>query len=120
MSVNGGISGSPSQVLVLPVRNVLPGLVVSVLLGQTKVNEEEFITVTSDSHQEVVWFDVSVDEVLVVDKLNPTNHLVCQHQDSLHGKPSRTEVEKVFKTGSQQIHDQDIVVSFLSKPVEKK
>ena len=46
---------------------MLPGPVVSVLLCQTEVDQEEFVTVATNTHQEVVWFDVAVDEVLVVD-----------------------------------------------------
>ena len=41
--------------------------VVSVLLGQSEVDEEQLVTVTADSHEEVVWFNVSVDEVFIMD-----------------------------------------------------
>ena len=41
--------------------------VVPILLGQSEVDEEQLVTVTADSHEEVVWFNVSVDEVFVVD-----------------------------------------------------
>ena len=41
---------------------------------------------SADAHEEVVGFDVSVDEVLVVHVLDATNHLVGQHQHRLHGK----------------------------------
>lgn len=30
---------------------------------------------STDAHQEVIWLDVSVNEVLVVDILDPANHL---------------------------------------------
>lgn len=58
MCIYRRIAGSSSQVLVLTVRNVLSGLGVPVLLRQTKVDEEKFITMASDSHQKVVRFDV--------------------------------------------------------------
>jgi hypothetical protein len=58
-----------------PVRDMLSCPVVSVLLGQTEVDEEEFVAVATDAHQEVVGFDVAVDEVLVVHILDATNHL---------------------------------------------
>ena len=32
----------------------------------------------AQSHQEVVWLHVSVDEVLAMDEFNPTYELVCQ------------------------------------------
>lgn len=41
VSVDAGVSGSASEVLVLSVRNVLLGPGVSVLLGQTKINDEQ-------------------------------------------------------------------------------
>ena len=58
-----------------PVRDVLACPVVSVLLGQTEVDEEEFVAVPADAHEEVVGFDVAVDEVLVVHVLDATDHL---------------------------------------------
>ena len=61
------LPSSSSQVLVLSVGNVLSSSVISVFLGQSKVNQEEFVTVATNSHQEVVRLDVAVDEVLVVD-----------------------------------------------------
>ena len=80
--------GSSSQILVFPVRNVLPSSVVSELLCQPKVDQEQLVAVPPDPHQEVVWLDVAMDEVFVVHILHPPNHLVCQHQDSLHSESS--------------------------------
>ena len=41
--------------------------VVPVLLCQSEVDEEQLVTVTADSHEEVVGFNVSVDEVFIMD-----------------------------------------------------
>ena len=68
--VDAGVTGRARQVLVFPVGNVLTSPVVSKLLGQTVVDKEELVAVTSDAHQEVVWLDVPMDEVLVVDILD--------------------------------------------------
>ena len=65
---------------------MLPGPVVPVFFGQSEIDEEQFVAVSPDPHEKVVWLDVSVDEVLVVHVLDATNHLVGQHQDCLHGK----------------------------------
>ena len=73
--VDAGVSGCSGQVLVLSVRDVLPGPVIAILLGQSEVDEEELVAVAADAHQEVVWFDVAVDEVLVVHVLDATDHL---------------------------------------------
>ena len=40
VSVDAGVAGSTGQVLVLAVRDVLPGAVVTILLRQTKVDQE--------------------------------------------------------------------------------
>lgn len=55
MGVDGGITGRPCEVLVLSVGNVGTGPVVTVLLGQTKVNEEKLVAVSTNTHQEVIW-----------------------------------------------------------------
>lgn len=95
---------------------MLPGPIVSVLLGQSKVNEEQLITVTSYSHQKVIGLYVAMDKVLVVDKLNAANHLVSQHQNRLHCESSRTEIEQIFQAGPQQIHNKHVVIAFLAIP----
>jgi hypothetical protein len=73
--VDTGISGGAREVLVLSVGNVLFGSRVSVLLGQTKINDEQLVAVSPDAHEKVVWLNVSMNEVLVVDKLNSPYHL---------------------------------------------
>lgn len=55
MGVDGGIAGRPCEVLVLSVGNVGAGPVVTVLFGQTKVNEEKLVAVSANTHQEVIW-----------------------------------------------------------------
>ena len=66
--------------------------------------------------QQIVGLDVAVDEVLVVDILDPPDHLVGQHEDGLHGEPPGAEIEEVLKAGAEQVHDQHIVVALLSIP----
>ena len=92
---------------------------------------------TSDPHEEVVGLDVAVDEVLVVDVpeeednvnnlfggsdvdasnlLDSPNHLIGQHEDSLHGESSGAEVEEIFEAGTEEVHDEDVVVPLLAVP----
>ena len=54
MGINRGISGGAGEVFVLSVGDVGSTPVVSVLLGQAKVYEEEFVAVAPDSHQEII------------------------------------------------------------------
>ena len=72
VGVDGGISCRTRQVLVLPVWNVLVRAVVPELLGQAKVNGVDEVPLLAQAHEEVVWLDVAVDEVLTVDELNAT------------------------------------------------
>jgi len=70
MSVDGGVASSTGQVLVLSIRNVKVGLRVSVLLGETKVDDIDLVSPLADSHQEVVRLDVAVDEIAGMDVLD--------------------------------------------------
>ena len=59
---------------------------------------------------------IPVDEVLVVHKLDPSDHLIGQHEHSLHGEPAGAEVEEVLEARPQQVHHQHVVVSLLPIP----
>ena len=48
--------------------------------------------------------------------LDSADHLICKHEDSLHGESSRAEVEEILETGPEKIHDEDIVVPLLTVP----
>ena len=73
MSVDGGVTSGTSQVLVLSVGNVKVGLWVPVLLGKTEVDDINLISTLADSHQKVVGFDVTVDEVAGMNVLDTRN-----------------------------------------------
>ena len=72
MGVDAGVSGRASERLVLPVRDVLVGASVAILLGQPKVNDVDQIPLLPQAHQEVVRLHVTVDEVLGVNVLQST------------------------------------------------
>ena len=36
-----------------------------------------------NSHEKIIWLDISVDEILAMDELNSWNQLVSQQEDSL-------------------------------------
>lgn len=73
MCINGHISGSAGQALMLPVWNVFFGLGVDVLFGQTKVNDVDCVLplASRPPDQEVFWLHISVYQALVVDILHP-------------------------------------------------
>lgn len=66
MCVDGHISSSASQALMLPVWNVFFGLGVDVLFGKTKVDDVDnvFLFVPLPSNEKVFRFYVSIDEIL--------------------------------------------------------
>ena len=69
MCVDACVSGSPGEVLVFSVRDVLMCACVTVLLGKAKVYDVDKVALLSQAHEEVVRFYISVDEVLGVDVL---------------------------------------------------
>ena len=75
MCVDGHISCSASQALMLPVWNVFFGLRVDVLFGQTKVDDVDyvFLFVSLPSDEKVFRFYISIDEVFRVHILHPRN-----------------------------------------------
>ena len=60
----------------LPISNVLTRTVISEFLGQAVVDEEKFVAMSSNPHQEIIRLDISVNKVLVVYELNTSDHLV--------------------------------------------
>jgi len=75
-----------------------------------------FITVSSDPHEEIVRFNIAMDEILGMNVLHPSNHLIRQHQNRLDGKSARTKVEQVLQRRAKQIHNQHVVLPLLSIP----
>jgi hypothetical protein len=61
MSVNTGVSRSACQRLSILVFNVF-AVGGHVFFGKTKVNDEDSVSVFTQTNREVVWFDVSVDD----------------------------------------------------------
>lgn len=80
MCVDGHISSSPRQALMLSVWNVFFGLGVDVFFGQAKVNDVDymFFFVPLSSDEKVFRFYISVDEVFRVHILHPGNLIMKQ------------------------------------------
>jgi hypothetical protein len=119
MSVDRCISSSTSQVLVLTVRNVEVSLWVTVLLGQTEIDNIDLVTTLTNTHEEVVWLDITVDEGFGVNVLNAGDELISEEQNGLQRELSVTEVEKILQTGSKEIKNHGIVVALGSEPADK-
>jgi hypothetical protein len=120
MSVDGSISSSTGQVLVLTVWNVEMCLGVAVLLGQTEIDNVDLVSTLANAHEEVIRFDVTVNEGFGVDILNAGNELISQEEDSLQRELSVTEVEKIFQTGAEKVKNHGIVVALSTEPANKR
>ena len=73
MSVDAGVSSGTGQVLVLSVRNVKMRLGISILLGESEIDDVDLVSSLADPHQEVVRFDISVNEVSGVNVFDSGN-----------------------------------------------
>jgi hypothetical protein len=96
MSIDRSVPSGTSQVLVLPVGDMQVSLGVSVLLGQTEINDIDLIASFPNAHEEIVGFDISVDKVSRVNVFDSRDELVGEEKDSLEGEFSVTEVEQVL------------------------
>jgi hypothetical protein len=86
-----------------------------VSLGQSEVQDENFVTCFIQSDAEVIWFDISVNEMSVMDVLDSGDHLINQHKHGFEREFSESLVEKRFKGWAHQIHHKNIVVTYIKK-----
>ena len=120
VGVDRSITGGTSQVLVLTVWDVEVSLWVTVLLGQTEINDIDLVTTLTNAHQEVVGLDITVDEGLGVDVLDAGDELIGQEENGLQGELAVAEVEEILQTGAEEIQDHGIVVTLSSEPADKR
>ena len=117
--VDTSITSGTGQVLVLSVGNVEMGLGITILLGQTKVDDVDLIASLANAHQEVIRFDITMDERLGMDILDAGNELIGEQEDSLQGEFAVAEIEQVLEAGSEKVQDHGIVITLGSKPTDK-
>ena len=70
MRVYRGIPGCAGQVLSVAIWDMLAGFGVSEALGESEVNHVYVVLLFANSDEEVVWFDVSVQEMSGMHELN--------------------------------------------------
>lgn len=119
MGVNTSITCSTRQVLVLTVWDMEVRLRVTVLLSKAKVDNVDLVTPLSDAHQEVVRFDVAVDEGLGMDVLDTGDELIGQQQNCLHREFAVAKVEEILQAGSKEVENHGIVVTLGTEPTNK-
>ena len=70
MSVNRGVSSGTCEVLSITVGDVLAGLGVPETFGEAKIDDVHVMLLLPDADEEVVWLDVTVEEVTGVHELD--------------------------------------------------
>lgn len=92
---------------------------VTVLLGQTKVDNIDLVATLTNTHEEVVGLDITVNERLGVDVLDARNQLISEKQHSLEREFAVAEVEEILQTGSEEVKDHGVVVTLGTEPTDK-
>ena len=135
MGVDTHVSRGTRERFAFPVRNVLLGLGVAVLLRHAEVDNVDDVGAlrAGPANEEVVWLDIPVDQVLLVDGLyagqlgrvrgkyiarrGVTHHLLRYHDDGLDGEFAVAVVKQVLQAGTEQVNDEDVVKALLAKVV---
>ena len=119
MRVDTGVPSRSCQVLVFAVWNVEMRLRVAVFLCKTEIDYIDLVAAFTNTHQEVVWFDITMDEGFGVDVLDARDKLVGKKQDSLQGEFAVAEIEEIFQTRTQKIEHHCVIVTFGTKPANE-
>jgi hypothetical protein len=120
VSVDAGIAGGTSQVLVLSVWDVEVRLGIAVLFGESKVDDIDLVAALTNTHEEVVWLDITVDKRLGVDVLNAGDELIGQEKHGLQRELAVAEVEKILQGGAEQVQDHGVVVALGTEPAHER
>lgn len=100
MSVDASIASSPGQILVFAVRDVKVRLWITVLLGQTEVDDIDLVASLADAHEKVVGLDVAVDERLCVYVFDAGDELVDEQENGLEREFAVAEIEEILQAGT--------------------
>jgi hypothetical protein len=119
VGVDGSVTSGTSQVLVLSVRDVEMGLGITVLLGETEIDNVDLVATLADAHEEVVRLDITVDEGLGMDVLDAGDELIGEQEDGLQRELAVAEVEEIFQRGTEQIEDHGVVVALGAEPAHE-
>ena len=104
MSSDRCVTSCSCEILAVFVRNVLT-LAVLEAFGKTEIDDVDVVTSrVCATDEEVIRFDVSVDDALLVHFLYAADELHRNHQDSLEIKVSLARLEEVFERWPKQVH----------------
>ena len=104
MSSDRCVTSGSCEILAVFVRNVLT-LAVLEAFGKTEIDDVDVVTSrVCATDEEVIRFDVSVNDALLMHFLYATDELHRNHQDSLEIKVPLARLEEVFERWSKQVH----------------
>lgn len=116
--VDGSVTGGAGEILVLAVGDVLMGARIAVLLGQSEVDNVNDGLTLAESDEEIIRFDVAMNEGLGVHVFEATDQLIREHQYRLELKSASAVIKQIFEGGSEQIQHHDIIVPFDTVPTD--
>lgn len=96
MGIDGSISRSSGEVLVLAVRNVLVRSRISVFLGESEIDNVNHRLSLPESDEKVIRLYITVNEGLCVHILQTAEELIRQHQHRFELESSPTIVEQIL------------------------
>ena len=72
------------------------------MYAHAKVDHVNHIAAPSQAHQEVVWFDVSMNNLLEMKMLDTTDELIGKHQHGFQRERAAAESQKIFQARPKQ------------------
>lgn len=72
-------------------------LVVQVFLAIPEIHHEDLISLLLEPHQEILWADIIIGEILAMHPVDPIQQLISNEQDRLQCKAASTEVEQLLQ-----------------------
>lgn len=108
MCIDGSVTSSSCKIFVIFVRNVysFPSLI---LLGQPKINHEDNVGLFLSSNQEIIRFDIPMQEPLSMYVLDSVKYLQTDEYDSFQRKGFAILFEFWFQRVSQLFHYHDVL-----------
>eukprot|EP00438_Fugacium_kawagutii_P027960 Skav210839 [mRNA] locus=scaffold543:63222:72338:- [translate_table: standard] len=116
MQIHCGIAGCTRHSTLLDHWDVSTAFVTETL-GKAKVNDVDLVMLPFGTQDKIAGLDVSMNDLVLVNKLDAVNHLLCHHQNSLQAKLPVTFLhEDIFQRRTQQPHRHDVIFAFTTYP----
>ena len=79
------------------------------LVNYAEVNQINPIITFFEAHQEIVWFDISMNNVLAMNMLETTDELIDNHQHGFQRERAAAETQKIGQTWPKQFRHHVII-----------